>query len=133
MSTGKFNTRAALRAHLDTLAGLPSVHWENQHFEPQDGLPFLRETMMPADEPLTANNERTAFGVYQLDVFIPTGTSISAGENLADSIKELFRPAQIVSGVKLEKAVVLQGSLDPPWYIIPVRVDYRVHQQNTGA
>lgn len=130
MSTRSWNTRAALRAHLLQLDNLPPVAWQNQIFTPQEGQSYLRETLMPANETLTANNERSAIGIYQLDVFVPVGSSIKAAEDLADDIKEHFKPAQIVGGVILERSATLQGRRDGAWYMIPVRADYRTHSLN---
>lgn len=130
MSTKKFTIRSSLRSHLVVLANLPTIAWENRYFVPTEGQSYLRETLMPSEEWLTANNERTAVGLYQLDLFVPAGSSISDAEAEADKIKHQFRPAQVVSGVILEKSEVLQGRNDPPWYHIPIRIHYRAHQQN---
>lgn len=131
MSTRKWSIRAALRANLLEVDNLPDVNWENQNFEPTDGATYLRETMLPADETLTENNGRTAIGIYQIDVFTPIGSSIKTAEDLADSIKEQFKPAQTVGGVQLERSVVLQGRRDGAWYMIPVRADYKAFSTNT--
>lgn len=140
--TQKFQIRSAMRSHLLDMDGLPDINWENQIFTPsvdEDGnsLPYIRETLLPANESLTANNERTGIGIYQLDLFVPVGYSIATAENLADSIKNHFRPAQTVGSVILERAAVGQGQNFgagqdvSPWYFIPIFVDYRVHQTNT--
>ena len=130
MSTKKFEIRSALRAHLLQMEDLPGMNWENQVFTPPNDLPYIRETLLPADEILSANNERTGIGIYQLDLFVPIGYSISAAENLADEIKQHFRPAQSLSGLQIERSAVGQGNEDPPWYWIPISIDYRAHQQN---
>ena len=135
MSTKKWSIRSVLRAHLTQITDLPPVSWENIVFTPpKDGsgndLPYIRETLLPADEILSANNERTGIGIYQLDLFVPIGYSISTAENLADEIKQHFRPAQSLSGLQIERSAVGQGNEDPPWYWIPISIDYRAHQQN---
>lgn len=135
MSTKKFDIRAVLRAHLMLIAELPPVSWENRLFTPPkngsgDNLPYIRETLLPAGESLTANNERTGVGIYQLDLFVPIGYSISTAENLADQIKQHFRPAQSLSGLMIERSAVGQGAENTPWYFIPIQIDYRAHSNN---
>jgi hypothetical protein len=116
---------------LDTYSDLPEVQTENRTYHPKEGQNFLRETLMPNDEVLSANGERTSFGMYQIDLFVPIDSSISEAENLADNLKELFKPAQNLSGVILEKSALLQSKVEKSWYIIPIRVSYRAHQLNT--
>lgn len=134
MKTRKFDIRAILRGRLIEVPDLPPVDWEGRKYEPgsdASGHPemYLRETMLPADEVLSANREWTATGIYQIDVFASIESKLSDAENLADDIKEIFRPGQIVgTGVVLERSFVGQGDESPPWYRIPVRVDYRVHE-----
>lgn len=135
MSTAKFDTRAKLREHLLGVTGLLAVAWEGQVYEPKTGLnnepePFIRETMLPADEELAANNELMALGIYQLDLFYPLGSRISTVETLADAIKKHFHPAQNLDFVSIDKARVGQGRIDQPWYVISVRIDYRSHAPN---
>ena len=129
MSTKKFEIRSALREHLLELSDLPNINWENQVFTPGDD-PYIRETLLPADETLTANNERTGIGIWQLDLFVPMGYSISEAESLADKIKQHFRPAQVISNVILERSFVGQGNQNDNWYFIPISIDYRAHSQN---
>ena len=130
MSTKKFSIRSILRAHLLEVNDLPPIEWENQNFEPGDET-YIQEILISTDETLTANDERTAIGMYRLELFVPVNASISDAENLADELKQHFRPAQVVEGLKIEKSVVLQGVPEAPWYRIPVQIDYRAHQLNT--
>lgn len=138
MSTKKFTIRSVLRAHLVEMDDLPAINWEMQLFTPPEfdgeSLPYIRETMLHADETLTANNERTGIGIYRLDLMVPMGHSILAAENLADKIKEHFRPAQNLGSeniVTIERSFVGQNDdSNPPWVMIPVSVDYRAHSPN---
>lgn len=136
MSTKKFDIRSALRSHLTTLSDLPDVAWENQVYQSIEGTTFLRETMIPADEMMQANNERMALGIYQVDVFSPYGGSIKKAEDLADEIKDHFHPGQVIAHpsqngrVSIDKAAILQGNSEPPWYHIVIRINYRAHTIN---
>jgi len=135
MSTRSAVIRTALRTHLMVIADLPPVNWQGQPFTPpapegREEALYIRETLMQNTEILSANGERTATGIYQLDVFMPTGLPVRLGEDLADDIKEHFKPAQILAGIKLEKSSILQMIPETVWSIIPVRVEYRTHQTN---
>lgn len=131
MSTRKADIRAALRTHLLAVVDLPDVNWEGKTFEaPKDEL-YLRETLLPADESVSANDELTGIGIYQIDVIFPIGYKLSEAESMADNLKEHFRPSQVIDFVTTEKATVGQvNDTDPPWLIIPVQIDYRVHKIN---
>lgn len=135
MSTRKENIRSELRTHLLTYGTLPEVQWENRYFEiPTDAngdpKPYIRETLITSDEDLTANNEKTGLGFYALNYFVPSGFDIFEAERVAGDIKELFKPAQVIGSLIIEKSIVLEGEPDPPWYMIPIRAYYRAHQSN---
>lgn len=86
---------------------------------------------MLSGEDVTANDERTNRGIYQLDYFIPSGGELKVYEDKADEIKEHFKPAQTIDGLILTKASVLDGNPQNPWYIIPIQINFRTHQPNT--
>lgn len=131
MSTRKANIRKALREHFLLVEGIPDdINWEGKEFTPPqsggDLQPYIRETLLPADEVKSANGERMAFGIFEWDLFFPLGQKLSIYENLADDIKEKFEPFQTLDNfLWIERCFVGQGQTDPPWYIIPIRGDYR--------
>lgn len=132
-TTKQFPTRAALRARLLEIDGLPDVAWQNQYFEPShdsDGniKTYIHETLQPASEFQSANGERSAVGIYRLELVIAAGSSIAWAESLADEIKEQYNPGLVTGTVKIESASVLQGIPEPPVYRIPVQIEYRAHE-----
>lgn len=134
MSTKKSAIRKALRTHLLNVSGLPDLDLENRLFEPVEATAYIRETIMQADETLTANNERTALGVYQLTYFEPINEGTKTAEDKCDEIKHHFRPGQTIgNNVVLEKAWVGQGNRESVWYVIPIQIRYRAFQLNNQA
>ena len=123
-----------LRMQLLTVVGIPVAGyraWENVSFKPADGTAWIRETLLPGDEHLSANNELEASGIYQVDYFIPLGDPISSAKNIADAIKQAFKPATKLNSVRTEKAQVLPGHRSRSWYQIPIEVHYKTFSTNT--
>lgn len=135
MSTRKADIRASLRKHFLLTTGIPDdINWEGREFTPSidnnnDPKPYVRETLLPADEVQSANGETMTIGLFEWDVFFPAGMKLSTYEDLADDIKEQFRPPQVLdSNVWIERCFVGQAEFNAPWYRILVRGDYRAFE-----
>lgn len=119
--------RSVLRAHLLSLPNLPDAAWENRSFTPTLGTPWMRETLLPADERQTASDTLQALGLTQFDVVYPADSGTETAEDMADTIKHHFRPPQVVGGVVIERADRLPGRIDGAWYMVPIRIHWRAH------
>lgn len=121
--------RSKLREQLLTVAGLPSARsWENRNFKPPTGEKWVRETYLPGDERQSANDMVEAVGVVQYDLYCPAGAGTEEIEDLADAIKEAFKPSSVVGSlVRIDRSERLPGRQEPKWYSVPVRVSWRVH------
>lgn len=132
MSINNFNIRATMRAIFEAVAGIPGVGYrayENLAFKPAEGNAWIRETLMPADQSLSANKELWAKGIYQLDYFVPIGSGTKIYEDVADAIIAAFAPATTLNNlVKIVKSYRKQGRPDPngAWYHIPILIHYDV-------
>ena len=121
--------RQGLRTILLTVPGLPTnKSWENREFTPPTNTAWIRETLLPSDEGVSASDTITAIGTMQYDVFWPFGGGTEDAETLADAIKNTFKPdTTITSNAYTYRAERLAGRVDENWYIIPVRLTYRAH------
>lgn len=123
--------RKTLRKRLLTVSTLPPANmraWENRDFnppEPKDGVIWIRETLIPADERLSALLMLEFDGYVQYDVFCPRGRGTEAAEALAKAIGDVFKPGISLTDparVHIIRTVALQGVAEPVWYGIPVQV-----------
>lgn len=144
MSISNKAIRKQFRTKLVSVPGIPGAGnraWENINFAPTEGTPWIRETLIPGDERLSANDEVEATGFCQIDYFVPIGSGTFAAQNVADAIKNAFKPATVLGGlVRIQRSVVLSGrrgvsdlkdeSSSSPWYQVPVQIDYIVFSQN---
>ena len=121
--------RQGFRAVLLTVSDLPANRsWENREFTPPTGTEWIRETLLPSDESVSASDTITAIGTMQYDVFWPFGGGTEGAETLADAIKAAFEPNTTISThAHVYRAERLAGRVDDNWYIIPVRLTYRAH------
>lgn len=91
----------ALRSHLMTVADLPTDKaWENVHFEPTTGQPFLEEEYVPATQTLrglTPGGVVEDTGIYVIRWYGIQNTGISAIRNGVQSILTAFRPGLSIS------------------------------------
>ena len=120
--------RQGILTILLTVSGLPSERsWENREFTPPT-TEWIRETLLPSDESVSASDTITAVGTMQYDVFWTFGDGTEDAEDLADAIKEAFEPNTTISThAYVYRAERLAGRVDDNWYIIPVRLTYRAH------
>lgn len=123
------DVRSALRAQLLTVVGLPAARsWENRQFTRPAGEDWVRETYLPGAERQVSYGMVEAVGVAQYDLFTPADAGTEAAEDLADAIKEAFKPSSTLGGlVRIDRAERLSGRQDASWYFIPIRISWRVH------
>lgn len=128
--------RLTLRNQLDTVVGLPAAAnraWENRKFEPPTDT-WIRETFLPNEEGLVANQLLEALGFVVYDVFHPEGEGTEDAEDLADDIVQAFVHGTTINGsvdVTIDRAERQPGSLESEWYMIPVRISWRAYAPRT--
>jgi len=85
--------QAALDGRLATLAPAPPIAWENVRYTPTEGTTYLRPTNLPgafsAVGMASGDTERTT-GIYQIDVFAPSGDGPGAALAQADAVAAHF-------------------------------------------
>lgn len=123
----------ALRAHLNDMANLPPVAYENQPYTPTTGTLWIRENLLPADtSPLTlADGDSMQYGgIYQVTVFAPADGGAFTGRTMAERIALHFKRGTTIitagSGRVLSVSVG-PSSTDNGWHQIPVSVTYRAY------
>lgn len=123
------NIIATLRTNLlDNVNGLPSDRsWENKEFNKPESNDWIRETYLPGDEVLSANGRTELPGVYAIDLFTKRGNDVDQVSDLADDIKEAFKPTTSFSNpdITIERATRGTGDESGDWYMIPIRISFR--------
>jgi len=123
----------ALRTVLLGVSGLPVARaWQNIAFEPEPGVPYVRDTMLlGAALPVEVGGGAAfrAEEVYQVDVFTPAGGPITGTLGVADAIASAFRSGTITAGGR--KVWVRSCRLGPwliedGWCQVPVSLFYTV-------
>jgi hypothetical protein len=123
---------AALEARLATLSGLPAVAWPNLNYVPTLGTLFIRPTILPAETVGatmgTSTGTDSQSGIYQIDIFAPSGVGRSATTTLADAIADHFSPlteltynSQIVTIISVSQGVAY---VEDAWYHTPIEIKY---------
>jgi len=121
-----------LDAHLKTLVPLPPVAWENKNYKPVKDTLYLRPTILPAETvqaTLGDNGTDSNSGIYQIDVFTPSGKGIKAAIEMADKIANLFKRGTYITyngrTVRVKSVGRERSSNDDNgWYIVPVVITY---------
>ena len=84
--------QAALDTRLSTVTGLPAVAWENVHYKPVKGTPFIRPTNIAGDSVLnTVARQQMNTGIYQIDLFYPTSDGPGDLLTMLDTIYDHFK------------------------------------------
>lgn len=135
MSISDTQIRTLMRDKLTSIVGLPEENeWQGRTFTPQQGTPYMRETLLRNNETQTANRELTALGIYQVDYFAPMNSTLADSEGKAELIKKEFQPFQVLGGVvQIERAELMAGRAEGGWHAYPVRIYFRVHATTNGG
>lgn len=84
--------QAALDSRLNLVPGLPVVAWENVHYKPTKGTPFVRPTNIAGDTTLaTTAKLQNNTGIYQVDLFYPTSNGTGDLLDMLDTIYDHFK------------------------------------------
>lgn len=128
--------RAALEMALVEIPGLPDEDnrsFENMNFEPNSGITWVRSFLIPLTErisSLSSNNIIIGRGLYQVDINIPTGSGTAEADELADKIKNTFKPGfrftNSNTNVIISYAERQSGFTDGAWYRVPVTISWYV-------
>lgn len=105
-----------------------NIAWENHSYKPVDGIPWIRETLLPGEERQAATDTIRSVGIMQYDLFWPANKGTEAAEDLVDTIKDAFKPITTIGVNSLVfRAERLSGTPDEKWYRIPIRLTWRAH------
>ncbi|MEI6207297.1 MAG: phage tail terminator-like protein [Desulfuromonadales bacterium] len=123
--------RSAFATKLQAFAGLPNVAWENVPFTPATGAPYLQPVLLPG-EPTQAeigvNGLNRHTGIYQISVFAPTGTGISALNTLVGNLCDHFKRGTTLYYapvlVNIKKAYPGPAMQETDWVHVPITVQY---------
>lgn len=132
MALLRTNIHKALAGHLNTGFSLATnIVWENVPKSVDLDSPYFEELFMPNDSEqrtLGSAGETEDFGLYQINVNVPIGTSTLASEEYIEEISILFKSGTILSlnGVEIliEKSTPAQGYKQDNWYTTPITISW---------
>lgn len=81
---------AALDKHLNDMAGKPPIAWPNDGYTPVKDTLYARPTNLQGETAAETENDRTN-GIYQIDVFAPSGDGKGTAMAMADLIADRFK------------------------------------------
>lgn len=134
MATHQRDINAALDTATNELSialSIP-VAWDNVRYNPVDGQPFLRPTLLPAETEAiaisnTAEDEHT--GIYQIDIFQPFNAGKKDVIDMADSIADKFKRNTNLAynsiNVRVRNVSIGALRIEGSWASISVEVSYR--------
>jgi hypothetical protein len=125
------NIREALESTLDAMTGIPEIVWENMHYEPTIGTPYLEVLFSP-------NNRRNACvgvnspiyngGLFFIDLFYPENEGPQDADSVAESILTAFEAGSILTAnsttVHIRFAKRDEALRDSPWYHVPITISW---------
>lgn len=132
MSTTFTDISAALDKHLNDMVGKPPVAWPNYPYEPVNGTLYARPTNLSgsfAQVTLGSTGQDQADGIYQIDIFAPSGEGKYESSVMADLIADRFKrgayPAYNGLTLRIKSATLREGiNENNGWYHTFVEVVY---------
>jgi hypothetical protein len=127
------NISTALDAHLEVMVGKPAlIAYENRNVEPIKDALYIRPTLIAGEVVQTTLGESGQdrnMGIYQVDVFAPSGKGKTASMAMADLIADHFkRGTDLSSGgttlriMSVSRQVAFNDSNG--WFMLPVEINY---------
>src|SRR5689334_407898 len=98
--------RGALQEHAVQTPGFPSmVSYENVPFSSTVGVPYARFTLAPQMiRPFDLkDNTKGHIGLFQVDIFTPSGRGTADAEILADAVRDTFEAGTFVFTADADK------------------------------
>lgn len=123
------NIQKAMDTTLASVSAIPPIAWSNVEYIPTQGATFVRPTLMPAGSQMaTLNGTSRNPGIYQIDIFTPSGKGQGASLVIADAIKIKFESNRRIAA-NSDTIFILQVSLgkgerENAWDHIFVEVHY---------
>ena len=118
--------KTSIYTHLETLVGLPDIHYSNVEEDIPDGK-YIRPDVLPTDT--AAIGIRTTdkeSGVFQVSIFIPKGQGELEAARVAQIILDGFARNLQLDGVRFDTTGSLGASLfEGKWQITPVSFIYQ--------
>jgi len=132
--TAHTDIRAALESEIANVSGIPSAAnraWENMRFAPTTGTAWVRMTLIPAASRPAANGSDPQLlyeGLFQVDLFVPEADGPSAADTLADAVRDRYKVGVTLTknttNVRFRYSERETGSIDGPWYQVPVSISW---------
>ena len=128
MSTIFRDIGAALDKHLNDMAGKPPIAWPNDEYSPVKDTLYARPTNLQGSTFAETEKDRTN-GIYQIDVFAPSGigkgTAIAMADLIADRFKQDTEITYNSQTVRIQTCSMTNVSnTDQGWYQIMIEAQY---------
>jgi hypothetical protein len=122
--------RDALLTQLKTVVSETLIAEENKQFKPSDDTPWVRETLLPGIPErveIMQDGQSRQYGVYQVDVFTPSGIGTEIADTLAESIGDSFIAGESFGSevvVRIRRTYSQPGREDGDWYHKPLVIEW---------
>jgi len=117
---------------------LSDFAWENKAFDPSGKTLWYRETYFPILESSSDFTQEMLQGLIIYDIFTKKDSGTVIAETKATEIGDVFKPWEnknlTISGNRTQILTVERGDsgkFDKTWYVMPVRLTFKVFQKNT--
>ena len=137
---GAFNEiQGALDTQLNNYATAQdvAVDWPNVPYEPTISVSFVRPTFLPGYPEAAALGQdalNLQQGLYQVDIFTPSGAGSKAARDLAEALITSFKRGTTLtySGVKvrIKRAGIEASRQEPEWFVLPVLIAWFAYTAN---
>lgn len=119
---------------ISDLSGIPIVASNDESYEPQVGVPYLRESILRSPEvPFGYSKDTTMIqdGIYQVDVCTPKGEGKWRNLNICGKIKAAFPRKVNISSTLGKSLTVLSCDVGPSrnendFYVTYISIHYKV-------
>lgn len=138
MATVFTKISAALDGHLNTMTGKPAIAWPNDDYAPVIGTLYARPTNLAGDFgqiTLGSSGQDRVDGIYQVDIFSPSGKGKLESMTMADLIADRFKRGTNITysgltlrirGVSGPKNAINE---DNGWFHTFIEITYRANTE----
>lgn len=127
MSSIYSTIRQSLETHLSNIEGLPTIAYENVDFKPTVGTPFVTCMMIPVSRRAAVrglNPTQRYEGIFAINCYSNEGSGPASADAIAAKVLDAFDATTDIGSLSIEYSERDQGSVDTPWYIVPVNIGW---------
>lgn len=113
----------------------PNIAWDNVHFTPTDGTPWIRVSIQGSLSDFVslggASVKKRCLGIVFVQVFVPEGTGTQRADEIVDAIADALEARQLATGETFQATSKIAAGNSNGWYQLNASTPFYYDEQRS--